>query len=159
MKTQENYVEPMLDEVCADVKSIKHKYESMDVKELATEQKRLSQIMQSITDTRKVVQNCYDEIRNHRLPDKMEEEKIEKITLAGVGTVSLAKVVRTSIIAGNKEEFHDWLRANEFGELIKETVNSSTLSGFIKEQLNEGNEVPDKLLNILVSTQSRILKN
>ena len=48
-----------------------------------------------------------------------------------------------SCAQGNNEELFDYLKAADRAELIKETVHPSSLSSFIKSQLEEGIHPPE----------------
>jgi hypothetical protein len=57
------------------------------------------------------------------------------------------------ISAENRQLMFAWLRDNDLGSLIKETVNSRTLSAAIKEVMAEGESIPNE---IKVSIKKRI---
>jgi len=58
-----------------------------------------------------------------------------------------------SIPPDNRPVIFEWLRDNDLGSLIKETVNSRTLSATIKEMMAEGETVPAE---INVTTKKKI---
>ena len=43
----------------------------------------------------------------------------------------------------DKPKFFDWLRKHQMGDIIKEDVHPKTLTAFVKEQIEHGNELPD----------------
>lgn len=135
------------------------KLNNASIKELAQLQVDLAAMIAQFNDTKKLIQSGYDLIRNHCVPDKMEEEGIGRVYYDGVGNVTTATVTRVSVIAAKKSEFFAWVHANGHEGLIKGTINSSTLVGFVKEQLEEANDVPTDMLNISTFQQARITKN
>ena len=70
----------------------------------------------------------------------------------GDTSFSLKTSLKASAVSGKKEELYSSLKNAGYGDLVVETVNPSSLSAFIKEQISENeNELPewlDGLINI-----------
>lgn len=70
----------------------------------------------------------------------------------GGTSFSLRTSLKASAISGKKEELYNLLKSSGYGDLVVETVNPSSLSAFVKEQISENeNELPewlDGLVNI-----------
>ena len=98
-------------------------------------------------DTVKYVNKRFADIHRRMkedlIPAKFEEEGVSSITIDGY-RFTVSKSMRTSIVTGQKEEAYIWLRDNELGDLIQETVNSSTLNATAKSLLEEGLELPEE---------------
>lgn len=77
------------------------------------------------------------------LPQAMDDNEIEKFTVDGVGVIFTQMKVYAYVKKENEEKFHEWLRENGHGDLIKAYVFPATLSSFAKEQLEAGVELPD----------------
>jgi len=118
------------------------KYGDMDLKELAAAQARVKGEVDHYAGIKSALQAEFDALRKRLVPNKMESMGIESVRIEGVGTLSLATDAYCSTPADERQNLKDWLRANEAGDLIAETVNASTLKAFIKEQTLEGNEIP-----------------
>lgn len=75
---------------------------------------------------------------------------------------SLRTSLKASAVAGKKEELYDLLKSSGYGDLVVETVNPSSLSAFVKEQISENeNELPewlDGLINIFEKNTVSIRK-
>ena len=84
-------------------------------------------------------------LAEHKIPEYMNENEIEKFSVTGAGTVYVTQKVYANVKADNREAFFQWLREHGSGDLIKETVHPSTLNAFAKEQLTEGKDIPDVL--------------
>lgn len=91
-------------------------------------------------------------LAEQKIPDYMEEHDIEKHSVKGIGTVYLTTKVYANVKAEDRETFFSWLREHGNGDLIKETVHAQTLNAFAKEQLSEGNALPDVLTARLYPT-------
>ena len=77
------------------------------------------------------------------LSDAMADAELERFSRNG-HTFYLKSRLFASPTAGRKDEMLEALRTNGYGSLIVESVNTQTLSSFVKEQreLNEGKD-PD----------------
>lgn len=84
-------------------------------------------------------------LAEQQIPEYMEENEIEKLSVAGVGTIYLTQKVYANVKAEDREAFMDWLRSTGHEDLIKEQVHPSTLNAFAKEQISEGRELPEVL--------------
>ena len=79
------------------------------------------------------------------LSDAMAEVELDNFTHSGY-TFYLKSRLFASPISGKKDALMDALKGNGFGSLVVETVNSNTLSSFIKEQMAENDdEIPEWL--------------
>ncbi len=77
------------------------------------------------------------------IPDVMTERGVRNVTLEDVER-QFIKSVRTTASMVDKEEALGWLVDNGYSDLITETVNSSTLSSFAKQYLEETQrDLPD----------------
>lgn len=56
------------------------------------------------------------------LPEALINLGLKNLTLASGSTIQLTEIITASIPETNKEEAHEWLRKNNFGDLIKNTV-------------------------------------
>ena len=100
----------------------------------------------------------YDFLRLTHLPEQLENEGIQNIKVEGVGKVTLRGDVYVSVLAENREEFHGWLRDTGRGDLIKDSVNASTLKAAAKQWLKAGEVIPETLVKITPYTQAVITK-
>lgn len=104
------------------------------------------------------LQKKLDFIRNVVLPEIMDAEGIDGVTISGVGRVSLNPMLQVNVKKENRPALHEWLRANGHDDLITEQTNSSTLKAYVKEQMQHGVEIPEDIVNVHVFTQARITK-
>lgn len=98
-----------------------------------------------------------DILRFEKIPEKMDEEETETIRYEGIGRVSLTADTRVALPKGLKPEFFKWCRAHKLGDLISETVNSSTLTSWVKGRIKAGKEVPS-VLKVTPFTRASITK-
>lgn len=130
----------------------------LSIQELAVLQKGV----QNEIDKRKAetteFQKRFDFIRNVALPEAMEANGVENVKIADVGKVTLTSMMNVSIPKDNRIAFYDWLRANGHGDIIQEQTNASTVKALIKEQMSNGEPIPEDLVNINAFTQARITK-
>ena len=102
----------------------------------------------------KLLKNERDQIAKEVLPDAMRAAGLVgdngkgSFTLADGTKVHLRTNMYASYIKAKQVAFFAWLVANGHGELIKETVNAQTLKAFIREQREEGNDIPQDLVTV-----------
>jgi len=118
-------------------------YEDYALQELAKEMVARDEAHKALKAQAAEIYAAYEYLRKVAIPRKMEEMGIEMVRLDGIGTVSLRTDAYCTVPAQYREELHDWLRYNGHADLVTSTVNASTLKAFIKEQMMEGQEVPD----------------
>src|SRR5690606_9653360 len=74
----------------------------------------------------------YDYLRLAAVPNRFEEEGISNMKVEGVGRVQLAGDLYAGIVRGREEEAFEWLDDNGRGDLVKKTVNSSSIKAVLK---------------------------
>lgn len=112
--------------------------------------KAMADVKDQLTDAKKVcgiLQEEFDELRKVVLPELMSESGLERVTVTGVGTVSIRFDAYASIKTGHTMEAYQWLADNGHEDLVKEYVQPSTLKAFLKEQFNNGEKLPLELFN------------
>lgn len=117
---------------------------------------RLKTIKESMEARMKSVNFLYDFFRLELIPTKFEDEGIERISVDGVGRVSLTGDMYVSVFKGKKEEFYEFLRDIGKGDLITESVNPSTLKAVVKQMISNGDELPDDLVKVTPFTRASI---
>jgi hypothetical protein len=100
----------------------------------------------------------YDYLRLEYVPERMEQEGIQNMKVDGVGKVSLRGDLYVSVLADNRDAFHEWLRETGRGDLIRDTVNASTLKAAAKDWIRSGEELPESLIKVTPYTQAVITK-
>lgn len=122
--------------------------EEMSINEMAKHFFALKTKIDEMKKAQALVQGEFDMLRKGILPDKMDEMEFTTVNIAGVGRISLRAEVYASVKKDQKEEAFEWLAANGFGSLIKDTVNASSLKALVKEQLELGNSFPDDIFSV-----------
>ena len=91
-------------------------------------------------------------IENELLELLTTEEKKSSARYEGLGYVTVIKPqVRASITIEKQEEAFSFLRKQGREDLIKETVHPSSISAYVKSQLEEGLEVPECISYCLIT--------
>ncbi len=134
------------------------KYDSMSLVELVREMRRWQNNKETVENELKSVNKHFDFLRITKIPQVMEDEGIPRISVEGVGRVSLTADMHVSIKEGMKDRFHEWLNDNGRGDLVQPTVNSSTLKATVKGMVKAGEEIPEEFLNVSPFTRASITK-
>lgn len=126
----------------------------LTVVDLSQKMSELKHQIDALADEKKDLQKQYDLIRFTLLPDAMEDEGVENIRVKGIGTVYLTDDINVSLV--DKEQAYDWLGEHGFGDIIKPYVFPQTVKAFVKEQLSEGNDLPEGLFKVTPFTRAAI---
>lgn len=132
-----------------------------DVVALGEEMARLREELKEKKAEVKEIQARYDEVRHRQLPEAMANAGLVtdsgkgKFTLSDGSTIYLASSVKAYVRRDDEGTFHSWLRANGHADLIRETVHHQTLRAFVREQLEQGNPLPN-VVNEHHETSARI---
>ena len=141
-----------------DKESFYPEYDNMTLLELATAQKEAKTAIDEMAKVKTSWQKRFDHLRMNLIPEKMEEEGINKVDFDGIGRVATQGNIYASIIKDRKEEAYTWLEDNGHGALIKGTVNAGTLKAFLKECIREGIQFPDDLFKVTPYMMATITK-
>lgn len=133
-------------------------YDKMTLVELVREMRNVQSAKESAEDVVKALNKKFDFLRITKIPQVMEDEGIQRLSVDGVGRVSLTADMHVSVKEGQKEAFYSWLRDNGREDLIQPTVNSSTLKATVKNMVKQGEVFPDELLNVNPFTRASITK-
>jgi hypothetical protein len=109
-----------------------------------------------IKESREALGQIEEKLSREHVPTMMRAHQIKTITVEGVGRVSLG--TRWSASMPDKEAGFEWLRANEHGGVIQETVNAQTLGALAKELNAEGYDLPQPTFVTNVMTYTSITK-
>lgn len=102
-----------------------------------------SEHYEELDKVRKKIGAQLDHMSREVIPGVMEERGVRNITLDDVQR-QFSKSVRVSASMVNKDAALDWLHENGFGDLIQPTVNSSSLSSFAKQYVEDNQkDLPD----------------
>jgi hypothetical protein len=99
-----------------------------------------------------------DELRLRKIPDLMASLEVKTTTFTGLGRVQLAADLYASTISGQKEAAMRWLRDCGYGDMIKPTVNASSLKALFRQQIKAGAMPPDDIFKITPFTRASLVK-
>ena len=115
-----------------------------------------------IKEAREALNQMEERLSREIVPDFVRRAKEERgvktpIVLEGIGRVTVSYRFSCSML--DKEMGLNWLRSNGHEGLIQPTVNSSTLSAFARDMLeNQGFELPPEIFKVGTSPYTSITK-
>ena len=80
------------------------------------------------------------------IPEMMADLEVSTITIEDVGRLQTRADAFVSVLAGDREEVHQWMQANGHESMVKETIHSGTLKAWVKAQVKAGEEYPQHLI-------------
>lgn len=128
------------------------------IRELAELQQQAKAKLDEAKKAQSVAQEIFDELRLKLIPDKMDEMGCSSIKLDGIGRLTISGDMYAGIQSGHKEGAYNWMEEEGFGDLIKSTLNSSTLKAWAKEQISKGKELPEEFFKITPFERASITK-
>ncbi|NBS71071.1 hypothetical protein EBT31_19515, partial [bacterium] len=101
-----------------------------------------------LEEAEKTLSRCVQLLSTSVLPRRFQEEGISTITMKELGARFTVSTRMTASML-DKDMAIEWLEENGYGDLVKPTVNSSTLSKFAAEYvLEKGQDLPDDLFKV-----------
>lgn len=111
----------------------------------------------AFSEAKKAITDIHDKLSRDMIPEAMRAAGVKTVTVVGVGRVTISHRYSCTMI--DKDKGMEWLRTTGHGDLIQETVNSSTLAAFSKNLLQEeGKELPADLFKVGTSPFTSITK-
>ena len=95
-----------------------------------------------IDEERKKINKEIDAIEKGRLPEMLQGADLESIKEAGIGSAKIVHDAYVYVPAAAREAFHEWLREQGEGSLIKEAVHPQTLQARIRRAIENGEALP-----------------
>lgn len=109
----------------------------------------------SIKNSREALREIEEKLSRETIPEAFQNEGVTSVNVEGVGRVVVSYRYSCSML--KKQEAMQHLRDIGQEGLIQETVNSSTLSAFARNYLEEeGMELPDDLFRVSSSPYTSI---
>lgn len=123
---------------------------------LILQMKSIGEELDAIDEARKPIQAEYDKLRLFDIPNAMAEDDLTSIK-GEFGRCTLTADL--SVSTPDKLALHKWLKDTGNESLIVPTVNAQTLKAFVKEQLRNGEELPEEIMKISPFSRAVIYKN
>lgn len=124
--------------------------------DLILKMKAIGEELDAIDEARKPIQAEYDKLRLFDIPNTMAEDDLTSIK-GEFGRCTLTADL--SVSTPDKVALHQWLKDTGNESLIVPTVNAQTLKAFVKEQLRNGEQLPEEIMKISPFSRAVIYKN
>lgn len=106
--------------------------------------KSAKDVLESLKEQASAAQKIFDEAETKLLELMSAQGKDASAKYEGLGYVTLVKpMVYASCVKENEAYLFNYLEEQGRGDLIKKTVNSRSLSGFVKELIEGGHSIPE----------------
>jgi hypothetical protein len=102
----------------------------------------ISKTFESVDAALSDIKKRIDFAKEVSLPQRFDDEQVKTFNTDKFRVTKTSRVF-ASILPEVKDEAFQWLEENEFGSLIKPTVNASSLSAAAKELMENGKELPE----------------
>ena len=120
--------------------------------ELKKEKERQKKAMSALTDE-------WDALTIHIIPEMLAEDGMASVNLDSGYRIQTSPQAYCSTVAGMSAEVRAWMIDNGHEEMISETINPQTLKAFIKESIDNGDEIPsDDIVNYQPYIRASVVK-
>jgi hypothetical protein len=120
---------------------------------------------QAHTDAKAIateLNDAYQLIARGVVPERMERDQIQNITVimkdGSKRRLQINGKISVKTPADRKFDLWSWLRNNDAEDIITETVNASTLSAFIGEQMRNGEPYPNEICDVSIYEVASLVK-
>lgn len=134
-----------------------HQKGTMGAARMADVYSAIKTLNDTVEERVKILKGLVERIKTAVLPETFEREGVTTVTTESGYRVTVSSVMRASL-GEDKQAAMQWLRDNELGELIIETVNASTLSAAAKQMLLEGKELDPDLFRAAIMPTTSVTK-
>lgn len=141
----------------------------IDPDKQAIEQARLYLVMRDVCDAfedaLKDLTTPKDKLKSLIVPQAFDRDKTKTLTItapfdnSGNYRITTTAKLRASITKDKREQAHEWLRQNNLGALIVETVNAETLSATARTMMeDEGKELPEDIFTTYYQNSTSVTR-
>ena len=113
------------------------------ITDLTKELRELTDHVEEIEEQIKTAKQRIQILKTAAIPEAMEDADVSKLTVKGVGTISVKTEVYATILKEDRPRWYQWLRENGNADLIVPWVFPGTQKAFIKERIATGQSYPD----------------
>lgn len=125
--------------------------------EMAQMFRELKELYETADRIKKEFGKTYDWLRVNYIPERLETLGSSSMQVTGYGRLGLTDDLRVKVL--DKQGAYDWLEENDMGDMITETVNTSTLKASLRKRLQKGEKVPDNLFELTPFTRANLTKS
>lgn len=108
-------------------------YKTKPYKELAAKMVDLKKQIAELERTSTLLASEFDVIRLRVIPERFAEDSMTSLRIEGIGRLGLTRDAYCDQVKDKQEDLFNLLREIGSGDLIKETVNPSSLKSLVKD--------------------------
>lgn len=127
--------------------------------EIATVYVKSAHAQRVLAEVSSQINSLENRLKTITVPEIFEAKKSGSIVAIGYRVTTSTKV-RASIYKDYKDEAFSWLRDNGHGDIIKTepSIHPSTFEAWARTQLEEGEDLPEKLFSIYYYNTTSVTK-
>jgi len=154
----EGYLEELAADVAASPPAADPAVTAATLLPLVDELLHLKDMLETVEEDKRQLNQRYDDIRKRLLPEAMAAAGLVgpdgkgSFSHASGAKIHLRAEVHAAVAKASEQAFFAWLRANNEGGLIKETVPAQTIKKWAKDRLEEGQPLPPMVAAHLETT-------
>lgn len=116
----------------------------------------LKNLDERLDEVAKALGKTVEHIKTKTMPTLFERDKLTSCNTRLGYRVTTSMLTRATMV--DKEGGKQWLKDNGLGDIVTETVNSSTLAATAKSLLEDGKELDPLLFNVVLMPTTSVTK-
>lgn len=128
----------------------------MSLSQAAADYVRIKNFVDEYEEIGKIIAEVRDLLKTDVLPKMFERDQMTSFNTSTGYRVTTTVSTRASMV--DKLNGMQWLRENNLGSIVTETVNASTLSSVAKTLLEEGKELDPLYFNVFLQPSTSVTK-
>lgn len=117
---------------------------STEERELILKFKTAKENLARVTSEKSEAEKIFEAVKGDMIDYLVSRGQKSSAKYDGIGQVSLNKpTIRAYVLKENEESLFEFLRANNYGSVIKPTLHPSTMNAVVGEMLRNGIKVPE----------------
>lgn len=131
-------------------------YESLTLDESVEVMNKLGDELERCREVATGLQKSYDFLRRVIVPRRFEELNLTSSKFTNINRgVRIQDELFVSVAEGQQSSVQEWFVDHGEADMIKQTINPSTLKAYVSRVLKEGGEYPSDFLKITIIPTAR----
>lgn len=133
-----------------------YKFQGAGPEQLARHFIKVRELYDALDEVNKKISDLKRRMAEELIPGAFEDAGVSTITLKEGYRITTSAFVRAS--TRNMEAGIAWMKGHGMADVVKETINASTLAAVAKSMMQDNRELPDELFNVYVGTNTSLTK-
>jgi len=141
-----------------DIARTKEVCDKSDLTQMAEYYVDFKERVEEIDEVVKKLKALKEKFAQEWLPELFDISNVTSINLTSGHRVTRSSRIFVSVPADNRDESKTWLRDHDYGDLIAEVVNASSLASLAKQLAEDGEDLPESIFSVTYRDNTSVTK-